>query len=89
MLREGLEQCAIVQLLWSRGDPVSHVHEAGLKGSEEPCSGCGCRSENGGSKPYSILVGAAGSGKSDSVSLLSGEWNSVVTPRGLTNRRET
>lgn len=42
MLREGLEQCAIAQQLWSRRDPVSHAHEAGLKGSEEPCSGCGC-----------------------------------------------
>lgn len=63
-----------------RGDPVGPVQAAGLKGSEEPSSGCGGWSKNGRSEPKSILVGAAGSGKSDSVSLLSGDWNFVVTP---------
>lgn len=37
-------------------------------------------SGNSRTKPYSILVGAVGFGESDSVSLLSGEWNFVVTP---------
>lgn len=40
----------------------------------------GCLSGNSGTKPGGILVGAAGFGESDSVSLLSGEWNFVVTP---------
>lgn len=41
---------------------------------------CGCLSGNSRTKPSSVLVGAVGFGKSDSVSLLSGEWNFVVTP---------
>lgn len=42
--------------------------------------GCDCLSGNSRTKLCSILVGAMGFGKSDSISLLSGEWNFVVTP---------
>lgn len=52
--------------------------QPGLVGVGGP--GCDCLSGNSRTKLCGILVGAMGFGKSDSISLLSGEWNFVVTP---------
>lgn len=52
--------------------------QPGLVGVRGP--GCEFLSGNSRTKLCSILVGAMGFGKSDSISLLSGEWNFVVTP---------
>lgn len=59
----------------SEGSRTSAARHGGTGGP-----GFSCLSGNSRTKLSGILVGAMGFGKSDSISLLSGEWNFVVTP---------